>query len=56
MKKIFLLMKLKAEFIALIGSRLSENQRKQVSSAIDSIFRLIFHKCLTLFYHAINHE
>ena len=42
MKKSFLVMKLKAEFLSLIGTRLGEFERQQMSGALDSIFQSHF--------------
>ena len=44
MKKTFLVMKLRAEFISLIGPRLGEFQRQQMSGAMDSIYSSHFTK------------
>ena len=44
MKKTFLVMKLRAEFISLIGTRLGEVQRQQMSSAMDSIYNSHYSK------------
>lgn len=42
MKKSFLIMKLKAEFLSLIGTRLGEFERQQMSGTLDSIFQSHF--------------
>ena len=42
MKKTFLMMKLKAEFVSLIGTRLGEFERQQMSGTLDSIFQSHF--------------
>ena len=44
MKKSFLVMKLKAEFLSLIGTRLGEFERQQMSGTLDSIFQSHFSK------------
>ena len=44
MKKTFLVMKLKAEFISLIGTRLGEFERQRVSSAMEGIYNSHFTK------------
>ena len=42
MKKSFLVMKLKAEFLSLIGTRLGDLDRQQMSASLDSIFQSHF--------------
>ena len=42
MKKMFLVMKLRAEFFSLIGVRLADIERQQMSSSMDSIFQSHF--------------
>ena len=57
MKKIYLVMKLKADFLSLIGTRLSGEERQQLSAAMDSIFNSRFEdsedivSCIRGVYH-----
>ena len=44
MKKVFLVMKMRAEFFSIIGARLGETERQQISSAMESIFNSHFTK------------